>query len=175
MRGAIERAKELETEGHHEQFGVMSEQYLRTRLIDEVHAVVEHDQPLSFALVHLQSLGRINQMIGDSATAGVVQEIVRAIRDCLPPEAVLGMTGVDELAVVLPGVPVEVAEAAFLRALTGIGSVVTMAGGAELELALVAGLASYPEHANDADELYMAADGALANAREAESGLAVAL
>ena len=45
----------------------------------------------------------------------------------------------------------------------------------EVEVRLAMGVAGYPEHASDADELYMAADVALADAVESHAPISVAI
>ncbi|MEQ1787603.1 MAG: hypothetical protein ABL966_11160, partial [Acidimicrobiales bacterium] len=52
---------------------------------------------------------------------------------------------------------------------------VRLPGGAEVAVRLAIGVAAYPEHASDADGIYMAADAALAEAVETNAPLRVAI
>ena len=80
------------------------------------------------------------------------------LRAGLPNDALVGCTGPDEFAVLLPGT-------AAPEASSTVGAVLE-------SLDARAGVASAPEHASTIDELYMAADAALADA--CDSGRAVA-
>jgi GGDEF domain-containing protein len=77
---------------------------------------------------------------------------------------VLGLTGRDEVALILPGISAtEVAP--LLDELIGeLTGPFQFAGGASVDVQLTAGVAAFPEHAADVDELVMAADAALAEA-----------
>lgn len=85
-------------------------------------------------------------------------------RGALPEGAVVGATGPEELAVLLPGTAAPQASAAVGAALESL---------AEMSAVRV-GVASAPEHASTIDELYMAADAALADACEAGCRVATA-
>lgn len=80
------------------------------------------------------------------------------LRAGLPSDALVGCTGPDEFAVLLPGTTAP-------EASSTVGAVLE-------SLDARAGVASAPEHASTIDELYMAADAALADA--CDSGRAVA-
>ena len=99
---------------------------------------------------------------------------MRRARALLPEAATLGRTRTDELAVVLPGCTATQGAEVLRTAIEQLTEV-ALPGGAEVPLRLAVGLAAYPEHAADADELYMAADAALADALDRDESLAVAL
>jgi CheY-like chemotaxis protein len=94
--------------------------------------------PVSFALVR---------------AAGTEAAVVQAVRDFLP-DAVVGRGEPDEIAVIVTGLDAEAATATLARHLPGCGPDVR------------AGVAAAPTHAATADQLYMAADAALAEAIE---------
>ena len=73
----------------------------------------------------------------------------------------------DELGVILPGAAADAAAPGLERALA--------AGGQGLDLALQAGVAACPAHAGDKDELYMAADAALAEACDRGAAVTIAV
>jgi GGDEF domain-containing protein len=99
---------------------------------------------------------------------------VRRGRDLLPGDAALGLTRTDELAVLLPGLTAEEAAKVLTFAIDSLDEV-RLPGGADVPLRFAVGVAAYPEHASDADGLYMAADAALADAVDRNEALAVAI
>ena len=175
VKEVIERADELAKEGRNDDLGVMSEAYLRARLIDEVVAGEENQSSCSFALVQLRSLTAMTQTIGAATATKVVSDLLATMRSMLPADVVMGLTGEAELAIVLPATDVRRTESILADALEEVSGTHVMPGGAEVPVDLAAGLAGYPEHAADADELYMAADGALTDACEGNQLLVVAL
>jgi GGDEF domain-containing protein len=112
--------------------------------------------------------------VGAEGSAYVARELVRRTRAGLPVDVALGLTHTDELAVLLPGCTADTAAGLLRTTVSTIGNV-QLPGGAEVELRLAAGVAGYPEHAGDADELYMAADVALSDAVETAQAVAIAI
>lgn len=121
---------------------------LRSRLARLIRQAVRADRAATFALLRLRLDGVV-------PPAYQLDGAATRLRDALGEDAVLGSSGPDELALFLDGDQATVA-AQLRRAI---------AGGAR-PLTACAGFASYPDHASDADGLYMAADAALAEAAE---------
>lgn len=170
----IERAGRLREElGSESAAGLLGHEYVEARLLDEL-TVAAPDQPAAFALVRLLSLQEISTLVGTDGTAYVTRELLRRARKLLPDDAAFGLTQRSELAVLLPGDDAAGAERSLRDALAGIGEV-SLPGGAVVPLRFAGGLAAYPEHARDADELYMAADAALADAVDQDELLVVAI
>jgi CheY-like chemotaxis protein len=115
--------------------------------IDVALAVAAHDptMPVGFALVRVR---------------GPIEPVAEALHAALPLDAVLGRSEADELAVLLPGADATSVVAVLGRALQGCRTRV--------------GVAVAPDHATTSDELYMAADAALAEAAERGEPVAVA-
>ena len=153
--------------------GLLGQDYVEARLVDEV-TVVAPGVPAAFALVRLLSAPEIATAVGAEGSAYVARELVRRVRELLPPESALGLTRTDELTVLLPGCTSAAAADQLQGAVRAIDRV-QLPGGAEVAIRLAVGLAAYPEHASDADELYMAADAALADAVDRGTPLAVAI
>ena len=155
--------------------GLLGHEYVEARLVDEL-TVAAPDQPAAFALVQLMTLSEILTEVGDEGAAYVARELVRRARDLLPEDAALGLTRTDELAILLPGTTASDAAKLLTFAFDSLDEL-HFPGGAEVPLRFAAGVAAYPEHASDADGLYMAADAALADAvsGKADSTVAIAL
>ena len=124
---------------------------LAEALEDEIASAASRAEPLSFALFHVR--GR------DGASL-----VRRRIRELLPAGAVVGTGDGDELAVVLPARAAEDAHELVAAIVLDIGDTVDLPGGASVAVTVTAGVASFPDHAATADELFMAADAALAGA-----------
>jgi diguanylate cyclase (GGDEF)-like protein len=153
--------------------GLLGQDYVEARLADEL-TVVAPERPAAFALVRLLSASEITTAVGAEGGEYVARELVRRARELLPPDAALGRTRTDELTILLPGCTS--ADAIdLLRETTRTLDVVRLPGGAQVEIRLAAGVAAYPEHAGAADELYMAADAALADAVDRGQPVAVAI
>jgi CheY-like chemotaxis protein len=171
----IDHAESLRAAGDDERFGIPSAEYVEARLAGEVVLAGETGSPVAFGLVRLRSRGEVQATVGDDGTEYVIRELLRGARELLPQDAVLGVARSDELAVVMPGLLAIEAQRALESAMYSLGDSAQLPGGAEVPVRLAAGIAAFPEHAADADELYMAADAALADAceRDQRSALAV--
>lgn len=153
--------------------GLLGQDYVSARLVDEL-TVVAPDRPAAFALVRLLSGAEITTAVGSEGSEYVTRELVRRTREQLPVNATLGLTRADELAVLLPSF--EASAAATVLSATAASIVdVHLPGGAQVPTRFAIGVAGFPEHATDADGLYMAADAALAIAVESNAQLAVAI
>jgi PleD family two-component response regulator len=171
----IAAAQKLREAGHDARSGLPTLEDVEARLATEIAMATEGRVPLTFALVRVRSLAEIARSTGDEGTAYVVRELVRQARELLPPEVVLGQPQADEVALILPDTDALAGRRVLADALHVIGSSTNLPGGAEVPLKLACGIASYPAHATDADELYMAADAALADAVERDERIAVSL
>lgn len=171
----IAAARSLGLRGVDEQFGMMSQEYLSARLNDELAVAQDGGSTLSFALIQLRSLPAMLAAIGDKGTSYVVRELVRHARQVLPDTAVLGRTRTDEMAVLLPNTGPAEAHQALMRTLGAMAGRAQLPGGAEVEVDVAGGLAAFPHHASTPDELYMAADAALADAVDRGHSLVTAI
>jgi len=170
----IDAARELAARGRDDTFGIMSWPYLSARLTDEVVAPPP-GHAVSFALVQLRSTAAIRDAAGDDGVTYVLRRVIDLARKRLPRHTVLGRTETDELAVIVSGADADAA-ATMLDGLLGeVPGRIDLPGGAGVPADLAIGLAAYPAHAASADELYMAADAALADAVDARRPLQVAL
>jgi len=153
--------------------GLLGQDYVEARLADEI-TVVAPEAPAAFALVRLLSASDITTAVGAHGTSYVIRELVRRARELLPRDAALGLTHTNELTILLPGCASAAAVDLLQEAARAIEHV-RLPGGAEVDVRLAVGVAAYPEHAAGADELYMAADAALADAVDRGNPFAVAI
>jgi CheY-like chemotaxis protein len=127
---------------------------LQSRLAKEV-STAKRAKPVSFALVRLVTPPR----------EGGLGDVARAVSTALPPAAFVGRSEGDELGVILPATTAEAAETALSAALNQVAAPAVVR----------AGLAACPDHAATLDELYMAADAALAGACDTGQVVTVAI
>ena len=170
----LEAAKAVSKGGRDESLGVMTQAYLTARLTDEINAATD-DRSVSFALMQLQTLNAIQSTAGAKGVSFVVRELIAVARTHLPDDAVLGRTDANELAVLASGPSATALEPVLARLLGATPGTITLPGGATVDIELAAGLASFPEHAGSVDELYMAADAALAAAVDSHRPLCLAI
>lgn len=122
--------------------------------------------PLSLLLVDLDNFKAINDNFGHDAGDIVLRTFGDRIGSALPPGAVLARYGGDEFAVVLPDLSPESA-ATLAGELLAIFRSPFALDGASIDLRASMGVAGFPEHATDAEELVKSADIALYSAKGA--------
>jgi CheY-like chemotaxis protein len=112
---------------------------LDDRLTRLLHKAGQTEEPVSFALIR---------------SGGGDDRVLAALRAALPDDAVFGPGDDDEIAVIVPGSDAHTTTGTLAHVLAGVASTAR------------AGVAGAPDHATTGDELYMAADAALAEAVE---------
>jgi diguanylate cyclase (GGDEF)-like protein len=143
------------------------------RVLDEALAAALTTRPgaqgTALVLVDVDSFKTINDQhghpVGDDALvhiAGVLRTVVRA------SDALLSRMGGDELAVLLPDCPAEVAVRRATEVLDAVRAApLALPDGTLLALSVSLGVAHAPTHARGLEELYAAADAALYAAKRA--------
>jgi len=72
------------------------------RLDEEVERARRDKAPLSIAVLHFEGLGELRRLEGSGASAAVLREASRRLRDSLRPYDGLGWSAADELLVTMP-------------------------------------------------------------------------
>jgi DNA-binding response OmpR family regulator len=120
--------------------GLIARAELDDRLTRLIRKASQNEEPMSFALIRA----------GDDSD----DRVVAALRAALPSDAVFGPGDDDEIAVIVPGSDARTTTGTLADVLAGVFATAR------------AGVATAPDHATTGDELYMAADAALAEAVE---------
>lgn len=154
--------------------GALSPAALDARIAAELTMAETAGEPLTFALVTLRSLRELQSSLGGDGLGWLVRTLVEELRAALPDTAVVGRTESAEVAVLLPGVPAWSAAEILEQAITASRRARSLPGGAEVRPDPVAGVAGWPEHAVDAEGLFMAADAALADGTATAAAVTVA-
>lgn len=172
----IEAARRLALVGRHASSELLNKQYLDARIQDELAIAARSSaEQLALALVHLRRIEATHGAVGPDGVAYVLRELVAFVRERLPQESVLAQTDEDDVVVLVPGMAPEDVAPVLDRALDEARRAIQLPGGADVAIDARAGLAGYPTHARTADELFMAADAALAESIDGDSRVRVAL
>ncbi|HEY9555252.1 MAG TPA: response regulator [Acidimicrobiales bacterium] len=153
--------------------GLLGHEFVEARMADEI-TVAAPDGPTVFALGRLLSVEEILTDVGQEGLEYVNREIVGRARRLLPAEVTFGLARGDELAMLVPGFTAEEALERLAPAMDDVGEI-ELPGGYTFSPRFAVGIACYPDHASNADELYMAADAALAVAVESNRQAVIAL
>lgn len=174
VRERVARAKELAATGRHERLPLLTQRYLEARLADEI-AVAGTNGNFTFCLIRLLDVDELTIDVGREGVDHLVTKVVGRVRDLLPDEAVTGLSDAGEAAVILPTHDVRSAETVLAEVLGTVSEPFQFPGGASVPVRLAGGVAAFPDHAGSPDELFMAADVALADAVDGGKVLARAL
>ena len=174
VRERVARAKELAATGRHERLPLLTQRYLEARLADEI-AVAGTNGSFTFCLIRLLDVDELTIDVGREGVDHLVTKVVGRVRDLLPDEAVTGLSDAGEAAVILPTHDVRSAETVLAEVLGTVSEPFQFPGGASVPVRLAGGVAAFPDHAGSPDELFMAADVALADAVDGGKVLARAL
>jgi DNA-binding response OmpR family regulator len=171
VAGRIAEARRLaETGALDPDTGALTPAVLDARIAAELEVAATAGEPLAFALVTLRSLRDLRASIGADGLGWLVRQLVDDVRPQLPGGGAIGRPDTDELALLLPGLAARAAAEVVERALGALRGDRPLPGGAEVHAEPVAGVAGWPEHAVDAEGLFMAADAALADALAGGAG-----
>ena len=126
----------------------------------------------ALVLIDVDAFKTINDSHGHPVGDDVLVHLAAVLRSRVRTEdAVLSRLGGDELAVLMPGCPREVAVFRAEDLLDSVRSApMAMADGSLLALSISVGVAHVPQHSNDRRGLYTAADSALYEAKRAGRG-----
>jgi diguanylate cyclase (GGDEF)-like protein len=140
-----------------------------TRHFTEVlPALLERGGPLSLLVIDLDGLRRVVEKSGYQAGTLAIAEVGRVIGARLRPGDVAARFGGDEFALILPATDAEAARAIAEGLREAIAT-------SHVDLTASIGVATFPDHAGDAEALFRAADRAMMGVKRAtRNGVAVA-
>jgi DNA-binding response OmpR family regulator len=142
--------------------GVFTAGYMQDRLADEIALIARQGGTSGFAL--LRVLGtREARALGQAVEEYVLREVGRRLIDLLPEGTIVARSA-EEFSVLAPGHDTPALARRMLALQPELTQPITLPGGGVVEIRIAAGCASHPTDASDEDELFMAADAALADA-----------
>ena len=138
--------------------GILPSQVLQHQIATAIDAARREHGAVAFALIRV-----IGSAAGQQAVAA---ELAGKLDGSIKGAEVLGASAPDELAVLFPADDAAAAHAHLDAALGASAVEIDLPAGRRVSVEWAAGVAGCPEHATTGDELYMAADAALAEAVE---------
>jgi diguanylate cyclase (GGDEF)-like protein len=147
--------------------GVPNLRYFQQELQTQIERARRDDLPLSLAVIDLDDLKEVNDSHGHLTGDQVLRDLAARMLGQLRGEDLLARYAGDEFVAVLPGVNEEQALAVCARLLSAARQEpFELENGAQIELSLSIGVATYPHDAESSVELLRAADMAMYVAKE---------
>ncbi len=149
--------------------------HVMQRLREEMEFANRHEDSVSLLVIDGDAMKVVNDQYGHAEGNHVLVEMTKAMRAALRLSDVLGRFGGDEFIVVLPRTNARDALVTAERLRLAVAAHDVRNSWGELIRASVSvGVATYPEHATNADDLFRAADRALYAAKQAGRNRVVA-
>jgi diguanylate cyclase (GGDEF)-like protein len=115
----------------------------------------------------------INDTLGHHAGDQVLQQAAACIKSCMRESDTVGRMGGDEFAILLPTVSRRSGATTMARKILAALIKPLQIGNRNLEIGASLGIALFPEHGNETDNLMRAADAAMYEAKHTQSGFKV--
>ncbi|MBF0184258.1 MAG: diguanylate cyclase [Magnetococcales bacterium] len=147
--------------------GLFNRRYLDETLPRELSRAARSQQPLAVAMVDVDHFKRFNDTFGHDAGDAVLREVARLLRQRLRKSDIACRYGGEEMTVVLPGLEVMAARERMEMIREEIKALqVEHAGVALGTITVSIGIADYPRHGNQMEEILRKADAALYQAKQ---------
>lgn len=143
--------------------GLFNHRYFHERLDEEVAQAERHRLPLGLIILDIDDFKGTNDVYGHAKGDWLLQEVAKVIQDCLKPEVAAFRIGGDEFAVVAPGTDLERCQtlAEGLRQRIAANPLDTIG-----PQTVSAGVAMYPQHGAEKEDLIQAADFAMYRSKD---------
>lgn len=173
VAGLLDAARAGARAGRGEPLELVSARVLHDEMADLLGS--SGARAVALALVQVRSGRAIRHRAGDDALDFALGHLQDRVHQAIGPDARFRRTDAAELAVLVPDCEADVLAQSVDGALAGLPAELDLPGGESVPLEVAVGVAACPEHASSADELYMAADAALADAADSGRRVQVAL
>lgn len=147
--------------------GLLNRRYFQERISEEIERSRRHGLPLSLILLDLDDFKAINDSYGHMAGDEVLQTVARSIRNSVRTIDVAARYGGEEFTVILPQTAKSDATSLAERICVEAGQLEFpyMIQGRPISLTVSLGVATYPEDAENLEDLIRNADAALYEAK----------
>jgi diguanylate cyclase (GGDEF)-like protein len=141
--------------------GLVNHRSFHELLSETLAAAVRQSEPAAIALLDLDNFKTVNDVHGHPYGDELLRRVGAAIHDAIRGHDVAARIGGEEFALILPGADSDAAFAVAERARRAIAEL----GGIDFNLSCSAGIAAFPNDAEDPQTLYQLAGSALAWAK----------
>lgn len=132
----------------------------------EIIRARRHDYPFSVLMIDLDNFKSINDSYGHAYGDSILQSASMVMKEALRVGDLLARYGGDEFVVILPESDIEQAKLVADRILEGTHNAVYKSPSGEVvDLAMSIGISVYPEHADNARDLFMFSDNMMYKAK----------
>jgi diguanylate cyclase (GGDEF)-like protein/PAS domain S-box-containing protein len=152
--------------------GLPNRGLLHAGLQEAVAAVEYGGPPVTLLLLDLDRFKEVNDTLGHQVGDLLLQEIALRLQGAVHADALVARLGGDEFAILLLNTD-QAAAARIAEALVGVVRTPLVLGSQTIEVDVSIGIASAPEHAEDADTLLRCADIAMYQAKRSGAGVYV--
>ena len=137
--------------------GLKNHRHFHERLDEEIRSAVRFGERFSVAMIDLDEFGRVNSSHGHSEGDALLNAVAERVRGAVRDEDIVCRVGGDEIAIIFSNTEPSVAADVCLRILDCLRSGRCIEG---RPVTASIGIAAYPDHALDREELVRRADGA---------------
>ncbi|HYF47950.1 MAG TPA: diguanylate cyclase, partial [Planctomycetota bacterium] len=142
--------------------GLLTHRHFQQELEQAVRRAARSEQPLSLLLLDLDHFKQLNDTCGHAAGNTCLTSVAATLKEALRATDVIARFGGDEFEVLLPDTPQDAAARVAEKLREHIGALKF-----DVQITGTFGVASYPQNALDASTLFLRADAALYEAKEA--------
>ena len=147
--------------------GLYNARYLTERLEGEINRARRYGHRLSLAMIDSDSLKQINDQFGHQQGDRAVRETGLSIRSSVRQSDIVFRYAGDEFVVLMPETDVSTAYLVLERIRRRVEEHYLRVDGHDVRMTVSAGVATFPDHAGDAEDLIRAADEAMYRAKGA--------
>lgn len=137
----------------------------RERLRNAVETASQNNRFVALIVLDMNGFKELNDTLGHAAGDKVLVEMAVRLSDNLPEDATVARLGGDEFAVILPDLPTDTSQTGIVDRLSHILIDTVEYTGLSIPVSFCGGVALWPRDAREPDELLIAADLALYDAK----------
>jgi diguanylate cyclase (GGDEF)-like protein len=145
--------------------GLFNRRHMEEALHREVRRAVRNRRPLGLLMADLDQFKRFNDAHGHDAGDALLRAFANLLRSEFRAEDIACRYGGEEFLIILPDTPLQVARSRAEQLRESVKRLGVQRAGKSVPITLSVGLAAFPEHGSDREELLRRADQALYQAK----------